>query len=66
MTRNIFNKKKRSAKNIYNIFKIEGLGRDEIKRIRRISSSFFGKFTDKEIKKGLEQILLDQIGLKIN
>ncbi|CAI2199258.1 19330_t:CDS:2, partial [Funneliformis geosporum] len=39
MTRNIFNKKKRSAKNIYNIFKTEGLGRDEIKRIRRISPS---------------------------
>ncbi|CAB4474788.1 unnamed protein product [Rhizophagus irregularis] len=50
MSCNIFNKKKRSAKNIYNIFKTEGLGRDEIKRIRRISPSSFGKFTDKEIK----------------
>ncbi|CAB4376726.1 unnamed protein product [Rhizophagus irregularis] len=28
----------------------QGLGRDEIKRIRRISPSSFGKFTDKEIK----------------
>ncbi|PKK62436.1 hypothetical protein RhiirC2_717702 [Rhizophagus irregularis] len=50
MSCNVFNKKKRSAKNIYNIFKTEGLGRDEIKRIRRISPSSFGKFTDKEIK----------------
>ncbi len=50
MSRNIFNKKKRSAKNIYNIFKTEGLGRDEIKRIRRISPSSFGKYTDKEIE----------------
>ena len=50
MSRNIFNKKKRSAKNIYNIFKTEGLGRVEIKRIRRISPLSFGKFTDKEIK----------------
>ncbi|CAG8723600.1 13595_t:CDS:2, partial [Funneliformis caledonium] len=50
ISRNIFNKKKRSAKNIYNIFKTEGLGRVEIKRIRRISPLSFGKFTDKEIK----------------
>ena len=50
MTRNTFNKKKRSAKNIYNILKTEGLGRVEIKRIRRISPSSFGKFTDKEMK----------------
>ncbi|CAG8693343.1 1497_t:CDS:2 [Rhizophagus irregularis] len=42
--------KKHSAKNIYNIFKTEGLGRDEIKQIRRISLLSFGKFTDKEIK----------------
>ncbi|CAG8671832.1 13359_t:CDS:2, partial [Funneliformis mosseae] len=42
--------KKHPAKNIYNIFKTEGLGRDEIKRIRRISPSSFGKFTDKEIE----------------
>ncbi|PKK64373.1 hypothetical protein RhiirC2_787570 [Rhizophagus irregularis] len=41
---------KRSAKNIYNIFKTEGLERDEIKQIRRISLLSFGKFTDKEIK----------------
>ena len=50
MTRNAFDKKKRSAKNIYNIFKTEGLGRVEIKRIRRIPPSSFGKFTDKEMK----------------
>ncbi|RIA87475.1 hypothetical protein C1645_827690 [Glomus cerebriforme] len=50
MTRNVFNKKKCSAKNIYNIFKTEGLGKDEIKQIRRISPSTFGRFTDKEIK----------------
>ncbi|CAG8680337.1 8247_t:CDS:2, partial [Funneliformis caledonium] len=50
MSHNIFNKKKRSAKNIYNIFKTEGLGRVEIKRIKRISPSSFRKFIDKEIK----------------
>jgi hypothetical protein len=50
MSRNIFNKKKRSAKNIYKIFKTEGLGRDKIKQIRRISPSSFGKFTDKEVR----------------
>jgi len=50
MFHNIFNKKKRSAKNIYNIFKTEGLERDEIKQIRRILSSSFGKYTDKEIE----------------
>ena len=50
MSCNIFNKKKCSAKNIYNIFKTEGLGRNEIKRIRRISPLTFGKFTDNEIE----------------
>ena len=29
---------------------MEGLGRVEIKQIRRISPSSFGKFTDKKIK----------------
>ncbi|CAI2201164.1 10031_t:CDS:1, partial [Funneliformis geosporum] len=33
-----------------------GLGRDEIKRIRRISPSSFRKFTDKEIKVIQERI----------
>ncbi|CAG8525031.1 5707_t:CDS:2 [Funneliformis caledonium] len=50
ISHNIFNKKKCSAKNIYNIFKMESLRRVEIKRIRRISPSSFRKFTDKEIK----------------
>ncbi len=50
MIYNIFNKKKHLAKNIYNIFKIKGLGKDKIKRIRRISLLSFRKFINKEIE----------------
>ncbi|CAG8734125.1 22775_t:CDS:2 [Dentiscutata erythropus] len=50
MSRNVFNKKKRSAMNIYKIFSTEGLGRDNIKRIRNFKPSTFGRFSDKIMK----------------
>ncbi|CAG8481203.1 14201_t:CDS:2 [Ambispora leptoticha] len=49
-TRNIFNKKKHSALNIYRIFSSEDIGRDKIQQIRSFTLSSIGKFTDNEIK----------------
>ncbi|CAG8795813.1 19304_t:CDS:1 [Dentiscutata erythropus] len=50
MSHNVFNKKKRSTINIYKIFSTEGLGKDNIKRIRKFTPSAFGRFNDKEMK----------------
>ncbi|CAG8736759.1 32820_t:CDS:2 [Gigaspora margarita] len=44
---NIFNKKKCSAINIYKIFSTEGLKKDDIKQIRKISPSAFERFNNK-------------------
>ena len=78
MSRNVFNKKKRSAINIYKIFSTEGLERDDIRWIRKISPSTFGRFKEKTMKVILERIrttfsrpsglegLLDDLDLDLN
>ncbi|CAG8663045.1 1854_t:CDS:2 [Funneliformis caledonium] len=57
ISRNIFNKKKCSATNIYKIFSTEGLGRDDIKRIRKFGLSAFEKSNEKEMEAIQERII---------
>jgi hypothetical protein len=57
-TRSVFDKKKRSARNVYKIFSVKGLGRDKIQRIRSYTPSSIGSFTSREIK-----IIQEKVGM---